>query len=132
MRPRPSDDPVMNTRATLTPPVMPSYRLTSPNALPAPRCFPSLCARHDAGVLRHPPSDRLALDERTHSAGSHVTHRWREMDSNVRFRAFLSLRSSSVFSIPRSAAVLALLSESWRRLVAFQSGPRRRSVRLPR
>jgi len=39
---------------------------------------------------------------------------------------------SSVFSIPRSAAVLALLSESRRRLVAFQSGPRRRSVRLPR
>jgi hypothetical protein len=27
---------------------------------------------------------------------------WREMDSNFRFRAFLSLRSSSVFSIPRS------------------------------
>ena len=45
MRPRPSDDPVMNTRATLTPPVMPSYRLTSPNALPAPRVFPfTLCA----------------------------------------------------------------------------------------
>src|SRR5580704_286320 len=31
-----------------------------------------------------------------------------------------------------SAAVLALLSESRRRLVAFQSGPRRRSVRLSR
>ena len=61
-----------------------------------------------------------------------LTLRWREMDWNFRFRAFLSLRSSSVFSIPRSAAVLALLFESRRRLVAFQSGPRRRSVRLPR
>ena len=40
MRPRPSDDPVMNTRATLTPPVMPNYRLANPNALPAPRGFP--------------------------------------------------------------------------------------------
>src|ERR1700736_3475847 len=49
MRPRPCDDPVMNTRATLTPPVMPSYRLTNPNALRAPRVFPfTLCAARAA------------------------------------------------------------------------------------
>ena len=40
MRPRPSDDPVMNTRATLTPPVMSNYRLANQNALPAPHGFP--------------------------------------------------------------------------------------------
>ena len=79
--------------------------------------------------------DLMCLGQRdtgTRGTDGSQTHRWREMDSNFRFRAFLSLRSSSVFSIPRSAAVLALLSESRRRLVAFQSGPRRRSVRLPR
>ena len=38
MRPRPSDDPVMNTRASPTPPVMPTYRLTIPKSSPcAPR-----------------------------------------------------------------------------------------------
>ena len=48
MRPRPSDDPVMNTRATshLLSPRRP-FRLTIPNALPAPRVLP--CTRHDAG-----------------------------------------------------------------------------------
>src|SRR5712671_1115524 len=52
MRPRPSDDPVMNTQATLTPPVMPSYRLTNPNALPAPRVFPfTLCAARRRGAV---------------------------------------------------------------------------------
>ena len=47
MRPRPSDDPVMNTRATshLLSPRRP-FRLTIPNALPAPRVLP--CTRHDA------------------------------------------------------------------------------------
>ena len=79
--------------------------------------------------------DLMCLGQRdtgTRGTDGSQTHRWREMDSNFRFRAFLSLRSSSVFSILRSAAVLALLCESRRRLVAFQSGPRRRSVRLPR
>src|SRR5882757_10046204 len=47
MRPRPSDDPVMNTRATsyLLSSRRP-FRLTIPNGLPAPRVFP--CTRHDA------------------------------------------------------------------------------------
>ena len=35
-------------------------------------------------------------------SGSQWTLRWREMDSNVRFRAFFSLRISSIFLIPRS------------------------------
>src|SRR5271165_4401101 len=48
MRPRPSDDPVMNTRATshLLSSRQP-FRLTIPNGFPAPRVFP--CPRHDAG-----------------------------------------------------------------------------------
>jgi hypothetical protein len=48
MRPRPSDDPVMNTRATsyLLSSRRP-FRLTIPNDLPASRVFP--CTRHDAG-----------------------------------------------------------------------------------
>jgi len=73
MRPRPSDDPVMNTRATLTPPVMPSYRLTNPNALPAPRVFPfTLCAarrrraasssERSIGSGREDPLRRFARD----------------------------------------------------------------------
>jgi hypothetical protein len=40
------------------------------------------------------------------------TRRWREMDSNFRFRAFLSLRSSSVFSIPRSRSAEGTDAES--------------------
>ena len=39
-RPRPSDDPVMNTRATLAPPYEPECSSCAPR-------FPSLCARHD-------------------------------------------------------------------------------------
>src|SRR5580693_2181965 len=48
MRPRPSDDPVMNTRATshLLSWHRP-FRLTIPNGLPPSRVFP--CTRHDAG-----------------------------------------------------------------------------------
>src|ERR1700737_4138859 len=48
MRPRPSDDPVMNTRATshLLSSRRP-FRLTIPNGLPPSRVFP--CTRHDAG-----------------------------------------------------------------------------------
>ena len=44
--------------------------------------------------------------------GSQSTPRWREMDSNCRFRAFLSLRSSSVFSIPRSRSAKGTDAES--------------------
>jgi hypothetical protein len=34
MRPRPSDDPVMNTRATPTPPIMPTYPASDPEWSP--------------------------------------------------------------------------------------------------
>ena len=55
MRPRPSDDPVMNTRATLTPPY-------EPNAIPAPRVFPfTLCAARRS-VLRFYASNKFGLD----------------------------------------------------------------------
>ena len=65
MRPRPSDEPVMNTRATLTPPVMPSYRLTNPNALPAPRVFPlTLCAARRS-VLRFMAGQAATWDPAT-------------------------------------------------------------------
>jgi hypothetical protein len=47
----------------------------------------------------------LSLD---HESSSHRTLRWREMDSNFRFRAFLSLRSSSVFSMPRQLSFFSL------------------------
>jgi len=45
MRPRPSDDPVMNTRATLALLLCRAIGLRARNALPAPRVFPfTLCA----------------------------------------------------------------------------------------
>jgi len=49
MRPRPSDDPVINTRATshLLSSRRP-FRLTIPNGFPALRVFP--CPRHDASA----------------------------------------------------------------------------------
>src|SRR3984893_8718173 len=46
------------------------------------------------------------------AAGERQTVRWREMDSNFRFRAFLSLRSSSVFSISRSRSAEGTEAES--------------------
>jgi hypothetical protein len=46
IRPRPSDDPVMNTRATPLPPVIPRpIRVSSRVALLRPAWFPSLSAR---------------------------------------------------------------------------------------
>src|SRR5712672_3317264 len=47
IRPRPSDDPVMNTRATshLLSSLRP-FRLTIPNGLPVPRAFPRVRAIH--------------------------------------------------------------------------------------
>jgi hypothetical protein len=40
MRPSPSDDPVMNTRATAAPPLVATIRPTIPNGFPAPRARP--------------------------------------------------------------------------------------------
>jgi hypothetical protein len=63
MRPRPSDDPVMNTRATSQ--LLSSrrpFRLTTPNGLPAPRVFP--CTRRDAGAATAPHYNTAILPVR--------------------------------------------------------------------
>jgi hypothetical protein len=54
--------------------------------------------------------------------------RWREMDSNFRFRAFLSLRSSSVFSIPRSRSAEGTDAESGTEAISLK---RKESGGLP-
>jgi hypothetical protein len=56
------------------------------------------------------------------------TRRWREMDSNFRFRAFLSLRSSSVFSIPRSRSAEGTDAESGTEAISLK---RKESGGLP-
>jgi hypothetical protein len=53
---------------------------------------------------------------------------WREMDSNFRFRAFLSLRSSSVFSIPRSRSAEGTDAESGTEAISLK---RKESGGLP-
>src|ERR1700736_993915 len=71
MRPRPSDDPVMNTRATshLLSPRRP-FRLTIPNALPASRVLP--CTRHDAGERVYTIQEEEGRPEE-----QHLQHRFR-------------------------------------------------------
>ena len=56
------------------------------------------------------------------------THRWRGMDSNFRFRAFLSLRSSPVFSIPRSRSAEGTDAESGTEAISLK---RKESGGLP-
>jgi hypothetical protein len=65
MRPRPSDDPVMNTRATsyLLSSRRP-FRLTIPNDLPASRVFP--CTRHDAGEKVYAIQEEEGRPEKQH------------------------------------------------------------------
>jgi hypothetical protein len=85
-------------------------------------------ARRNIVVLRFRPQGSCGQSGCEQSSGSHATRRWREMDSNFRFRAFLSLRSSSVFSIPRSRSAEGTDAESGTEAISLK---RKESGGLP-
>src|SRR5260370_39635553 len=69
-----------------------------------------------------------SLRARTRESRSHEPPRWRKTDSNFRFRAFLSLRSSPVFSIPRSRSAEGTDAEAWTEAISLK---RKESGGLP-
>ena len=93
MRPRPSDDPVMNTRATshLLSSRRP-FRLTIPNSLPPSRVFP--CTRHDAGERVYTIQEEEGRPEE-----EHLQHRFRA-ETEIYFTTQQKADAASITSLP--------------------------------